>query len=121
MSESKKILIMEDEKSIAHAMQLKLEKAGYTVIVAANGSLGIEALKTEKPDLVLLDLVMPVMDGFEVLAKIKDLGIKTSVIVLTNLSQEEDEQKALASGAKKCLVKSDTSISEVVEEVKKII
>ncbi len=119
MSDGKKVLIVEDEKSIAHAMKLKLEKAGFIALVATNGKDGIEIMKSEKPDLVLLDLVMPVMDGFAVLAKMKEEGIKIGVLVLTNLSQEEDEKKVMDAGAKKILVKSDTSISEVVEEVKK--
>lgn len=119
MEKSKKILIAEDEKSIAKALKLKLENAGYTVEHAENGKVAVEMLEANGFALLLLDLVMPIMDGFGVLNAIKEKGIKTPVIVSTNLSQEEDEKRVMELGAKGFFVKSDTPITEVITQIEK--
>jgi DNA-binding response OmpR family regulator len=115
----KKILIAEDEKAMANAVKLKLEKNGMEAVVANNGLEAVEELKKGNYDLALLDLMMPIKDGFEVLEDAKKLGIKTPIIVASNLSQNEDIQKAKDMGAIDFFVKSDTPIVEVVEKVKK--
>lgn len=119
MANDKKILIVEDEKSIANALKLKLENSGYQAEVANNGKEALEKLEGNGFNLVLLDLVMPVMDGFGVLEEMRSRGIKTPVIISTNLSQEEDEKRAIELGAKGFFVKSDTPITEVIDQVDK--
>ncbi|MBI4252908.1 response regulator [Candidatus Uhrbacteria bacterium] len=113
----KKILIIEDEKSMARALELKLAFAGFESKAAGNGEEGLALLEKETFDLVLLDIIMPKIDGFAVLEALKEKKIKTPVIVLTNLSQDEDEKRAKSLGAKDFLVKSNTSIATIVEKV----
>ncbi len=119
MAKNKKILIVEDEKSIANALKLKLENSGYESDIALNGREALEMLEGNGYSLVLLDLVMPVMDGFGVLEEMKKKGITTPVLISTNLSQEEDEKRAKELGAKDFFVKSDTPITEVINQVDK--
>jgi len=115
----KKILIIEDEKPIAKALELKLSHEGFETTATFDGESGVMAMKEGSFDLILCDLVMPKMDGFDVLQKRKDANIKTPVIILTNLSQDEDSKKAVELGAKDVFVKSDIPISEIVSYVKK--
>ena len=117
----KKVLIAEDEKPMAKALELKLNNSGFEAKAVFNGNEAILEMEKEKYDLLLLDLMMPSMDGFSVLEKMKEKGIKIPVIVSTNLSQEEDVQKAKDLGAKDYFVKSDTPINKVVEYVQKIL
>lgn len=118
---AKKILIAEDEKPMSKALEIKLGREGYDVKAAYNGQEAIDYLKKEKFDLVLLDLIMPKKDGFEVLTEIKNKKIKTSVIVLSNLGQEEDMDRAKSLGAKDFFVKSDTPIAEILEHIQKVL
>lgn len=115
---AKKILIGEDEKAIAKALQLKLSSSGYEVKNAFDGEQVIDFVEKEQFDLILLDLIMPKLDGFGTLAKLKEKGNKTPVIILSNLSQEEDEKKAKELGAKDFFIKSNTPLSEIVDHVK---
>lgn len=115
----KKILVVEDEKPMAKALGLKLSGAGFEAKTAFDGEKALKVLESETFDLILLDLVMPNLDGFGVLAKLKARAIKTPVIVTTNLGQEEDEKRARELGATDYLVKSDTPIVEIVDFVKK--
>lgn len=110
----KKILIIEDEKSLARALELKLTFAGFKTKVVFNGEDGIEILNKESFDLILLDLIMPKMDGFMVLAILKAKKIKIPVLVLSNLSQDEDEKRAKEFGAKEFFIKSNTPIETIV-------
>jgi DNA-binding response OmpR family regulator len=114
----KKILVIEDEKPLARALELKLTHEGFLVTSAANGEIALSLLKTEKFSLIISDLIMPKMDGFQVLAFINENGIKTPVIILTNLSQAEDEKRVRALGASEFFIKSNTSIAKIVEHVK---
>jgi DNA-binding response OmpR family regulator len=118
---SKKILIIEDEKPIAHAMELKLKKAGFDAQIAINGEEAIKLLEEDNFDLALLDLVMPKMDGFGVLEEVKKKKIKIKIMVTSNLSQSDDIKKAKDLGAVDFLIKSDTSIVEIVDKVKSIL
>ncbi len=113
----KKIVIVEDEKSIAHALELKLQFAGFEVVCAGNGEEGLELIGKEKVDLVLLDLIMPIMDGFAFLEALKEKKIHIPVMVLTNLSQEEDEKRVKALGVKEFFIKSNTPLATIVEKV----
>ena len=116
----KKVLIVEDERPLAHALELKLQHEGFVVFVASDGQECLNMLKEQKFDVVLLDLIMPVMDGFQVLEQMKQLPNQSAVFVLSNLSQHEDEDRVLALGARKFFIKSDTPLSVIVEEVKKV-
>ena len=120
-TQSKKVLIGEDEKPIAKAFELKLQKAGLETKVVSNGEEVLAALEQETFDLILLDLMMPKVDGFAVLAELKKRSIATPVIVTSNLSQEEDIKKAKELGAKDYFVKSNTAISDVVQYVKQVL
>ncbi|OHA67086.1 MAG: hypothetical protein A3C82_02420 [Candidatus Wildermuthbacteria bacterium RIFCSPHIGHO2_02_FULL_47_12] len=108
---------MEDEKPMARALELKLTHAGFDVKAVLNGEEGMECVRKDTFALILLDLVMPQMDGFKVLEAIRKKKIKTPVAVLTNLSQEDDEKRARTLGAKEFFVKSNTPIATIVEWV----
>jgi DNA-binding response OmpR family regulator len=117
---SKKILIVEDEKPLSHALELKLAHEGFTVTVASNGRECLELIESQSFDVVLLDLIMPEVDGFQVLEQIQKKPNGPAVFVLSNLSQSEDEQRVLALGARKFFIKSDTSLTTIVDEVKQV-
>jgi DNA-binding response OmpR family regulator len=117
MDEKKRILIAEDEKPMARALELKLTHAGYEVKVANDGEVAMNLINEEPFSLILLDLVMPKKDGFKVLKEMKEKSILTPVIVLSNLSQEEDERKVKELGAKDYLVKSNTPIANIVSNI----
>ena len=117
MKINKKILIIEDEKTLARALELKLTRAGFEVSVVFNGQEGIERLKKEFFELILLDLIMPKMDGFTLLSNLKKMRIKTPVAVLTNLSQESDIERTKKFGVKEFFIKSNTPIAVIAEWV----
>lgn len=119
MENKKKILIIEDEHPMAHALELKLKKEGFDAKTAPNGEIGLEMLENGNFDLALLDLVMPEKDGFYVLEKAREKGLSTKIIVASNLSQDEDKERAENMGAVDYFVKSNTPILEIVEKVKK--
>ena len=119
----KKVLILEDEPALNKVVSNKLRASGYEVLSLTDGTDAISFIKKKKPDLILLDLVMPKIDGFTVLKELKDdPELKDIVvIVLSNLSQDTDVDSVLALGAKEFLVKSDTPLSIVLEMVDKYI
>lgn len=110
-------LVIEDDRVLATALAASLAGAGFTVDRAENGIEGMKKIRDNPPDVVLLDLIMPVMDGFEVLAACaqEPHGAKFPIIVLTNLSSDQDKEKAEAMGAKAFLVKSNVSLGNIVE------
>ena len=116
-TKTKKILVVEDEKPMSRALELKLTHAGFGVVSASNGEMGLKILEEQLVALILLDLVMPVMDGFKVLEVLKEKKIKTPVIVLTNLSQEDDEKRARSLGAEDFFIKSNVPIANIVERI----
>ncbi len=95
----KHILIVEDEKPLAHALELKLKKEGHTVALARDGQECLDLIEKTTFDVVLLDLMMPVLDGFQVLERLNGMAHKPVVFVLSKLIQREDEQKVLEHGA----------------------
>jgi len=113
-----RILIVDDEKPLAMALELKLTHEGFITKTVFNGVEAVKILKSDYFDLVLLDLVMPQEDGFKVLETIQNLKIKTPVIVSSNLSQEEDINRAKALGAVDYFIKSDTTLAEIAKKVK---
>ena len=119
MSDKKTILLVEDDSFVADIYQTKIVKEGFEVVLAENGLEAIKKLESVIPDLILLDIVMPYMDGIEVLKKIKaDNKWKTiPIILLTNLSEKEKIEEALGLGANDYLIKSHFTPSEVISKV----
>ena len=115
---SKHILIVEDERPLAKALELKLTKEGYTTTVAVNGSDAVKLIEKNKFDIMVLDLVMPQYDGFHVLEYVHEKKIAIKTIVLSNLSQNEDIKKAKDFGAVEYFVKSNTPIVDLVGKIK---
>lgn len=117
----KTILFIEDESTLQKTFGDILTQDKYKMISALDGKIGLRLAKSEKPDLILLDLVLPSMHGFEVLKRLKqDPETKEiPVIILTNLEKMEDVEEAIELGAKTYLVKTQYRIEEVMEKVKK--
>lgn len=114
----KKILIVDDEKPLARVMSLKLNSAGYQTSTVFSGEEALATLSREHFDLILLDLMMTKKDGFYVLSELKNWGIKTPVIIASNLAQKEDIEKAKKLGVADYFVKSDVTLVEMVNKVK---
>jgi two-component system, OmpR family, alkaline phosphatase synthesis response regulator PhoP len=119
----KTICIIEDEEMLLSALHDEMGNAGYRVISAKGGREGLELAKTEHPDIILLDILLPEMDGFEVLQRLKDDEQTESipVLILSNIGQKYDIQKGLELGAVAYLEKSSTDINNITEKVKEII
>jgi len=121
MSDKKvKILMIEDDRFLRKIYRDKLTKAGFEFIEATNGIEGTNKVISERPDLVLLDLILPRKNGFDVLIDMKSNKNTKDipVIILSNLGQESDVKRGLALGAQDYLVKTEISLSEVVDRVK---
>jgi DNA-binding response OmpR family regulator len=120
---SKKILFIEDDPGLQKALCEALKDAGHEVISALDGEEGLRIAQRDIPDLVLLDLILPKKDGFEVLREIRGDSRTASVpvIVLTNLEGSSEVQKALEHGATAYLVKTNYQLSEVIEKVREVL
>lgn len=123
MKQKKKILVVEDEAPLSKALKAKFESEGFEVMVAENGVVGLEVAFRELPDMILLDIAMPVMDGLEMLKLLKDneTGKNLKVIILTNYGDMDKFVLAKELGANDYLVKADWGMADIVERVKKII
>jgi two-component system phosphate regulon response regulator PhoB len=121
--DSAKILIIEDDKFLSSVLKTRLEKEGFQVEQAFDGEEGLIKLKEARPDLILLDLILPKMSGFEVLEQISlDPQLnQVPVMIASNLGQESDIQKAKNLGAVEYYVKVKTTIDQLAEMVKRII
>lgn len=119
MADKRRVLIVEDERPLAHALDLKLTGSGCETVVARDGKECLELLENQNFDVVLMDLMMPEIDGFHVLAELQKKGSMPTVFVLSNLNQPEDEQRVKDLGAAKFFVKSNTPLAVIVEEVLK--
>ena len=119
MAEKKIILVVEDDKAIAEVYQMKLEYEGFEVILASNGVQALETLKEKTPDLILLDVIMPKMNGFDFLeAMKKDPAMaNVKVIIMSNLGQEMDMKRGEELGAVDYVVKSDSAIDEILQKI----
>ncbi len=119
----KKILFIEDETALHQVLGDLLKKEGYEMISAFDGKMGLQLVKEKKPDLILLDLILPKLHGFELLQKIKEDSETKDipVIILTNLEEISEVNKALELGATTYLVKAHYKMEEVVEKIKKIL
>src|SRR3989338_3109514 len=114
----KHILIVEDERPLAQALELKMNHEGYETTVASTGEEGLKQASTGKYDLILLDLILPGIDGFTILKELKNKRAKTVVLVLSNLGQDEDRKRAQEYGVKQYLVKSNVPLADIVKVVK---
>jgi len=115
----KTIVIVEDESVLLKALNIEVLNAGFEVLVAMDGKSGLNLIKANKPDLVLLDLLLPKMDGYAVLAALKK-DSKTKdipVVILSNFGESENIEKAMELGAVDYFVKSSTDLGEVVKKI----
>jgi len=122
-SQKKKILLVEDDPMIVDMYKIRLEEDGFEVFITEKGSDALIIAEKEKPDLVLLDIILPEIDGFAVLQQLKEDAKtkKIPVILLTNLGQESDKKKGLELGAADYFVKAQFTPANVINAVKKLI
>ena len=117
--EPRRILVAEDDRFLRKAAEMALKRQGYTVLTAADGEEALRAAQSELPDLILLDLIMPKLNGFDVLQALKKEAptAKIPVIVLSNLGQDRDVQQAMDAGATAYFIKTDLSLQALVQRV----
>lgn len=118
-----RILLVEDDKFLRKAAEVTLKRQGFDVLTAQDGEAGLDLAREAMPDLVLLDLIMPKMQGFQVLGHLK-ADRKTAgipVVVMSNLGQDSDVQRAIDAGASAYVVKSNTALQSLVETVRQIL
>jgi len=118
----KKILLIEDDTFLSHMYELKFVAEGFDVSVAHDGLEGLEMVKKNMPDIILLDIILPKMDGWDFLKKLRaDLAASTPpVILLTNLGQSNDVKKGMSMGVVDYLIKAHFTPSEVVQRIKQV-
>ncbi len=121
--DKKKILIIEDDTFIRDIYQIKFQQEGFEVMMAEDGVVALERLNQFVPDIILLDVIMPYMDGMEVLRKIKENGKlkEIPIIMLTNISEKEKIDEGMETGANDYLIKSHFTPSEVVHKVRTLL
>jgi two-component system, OmpR family, alkaline phosphatase synthesis response regulator PhoP len=117
---SKKILIVEDEPALVSALKDTFEREGFEVLTATDGKEGLESALKEHPDIIVLDLLMPVMDGMTMLDKLRtdSWGKTAKTIILTNLSDSAKETKSGTQGVHEYLIKSNVNLYDIVAKVK---
>lgn len=118
-----KILIIEDEATLRNSMSKFLIEEKFEVILAADGESGLQLAKKEKPGLILLDIILPKKDGFEILTELKqDEALKNiPTVLLTNLESPEDIERAFALGVKTYLIKSNYRLEDIVKKIKEVL
>jgi len=118
-----KILVVEDDPFVSNLLIKNLLSAGYSVINAVDGQKALTMLETERPQVILLDLLLPGLDGFEVLKKIKanPETSKIPVFILSNLGSQDDINKALQLGATDYIIKANFTLTEIVERIKTVL
>ncbi len=115
-------MIIEDDKSLQEIYKINFEVAGFDVVIEADGLSGISAVVEKKPDIILLDIMMPNMDGFAFLRAVKEnTSISVPIVVCSNLSDKETYDKAFAAGASAVLLKVDYSGKELVQKIEGIL
>ena len=119
----KKILIIEDDRFLRELIARKLTDEGFDTSEAGEGEQGLKKIKEEKPDLVLLDLILPSIDGFEVLSRMKEDPKLSAipVIILSNLGQREEVERGLKLGAIDYLIKAHFTPGEIIEKIKSVL
>lgn len=120
---NKKILIIEDEATLQKAMTDYLTMENFDILSALDGEKGLELARTSNPDLILLDIILPKKDGYEVLEELKkdDKTKNIPVVLLTNLESPEDIEKAFAKGASTYLIKSDYKLEDIAKKIKEML
>ena len=120
---SRRVLLAEDDRFLRKAAEARLRQAGFTVLAAVDGEEAVRVARAERPDLVLLDLIMPKIQGFEVLKALKEDPATASVpvIVLSNLGQERDVQQAMELGAVAYYIKAHLSLHDLVQRVSEVL
>ncbi|HYC82940.1 MAG TPA: response regulator [Candidatus Paceibacterota bacterium] len=115
----KKVMIVEDDEFLRSLTAKRLEKEGYAVVVAVDGESAVGIAEAETPGIILLDLLLPGLSGFEVLGKLKENATTkdTPVIVFSNLGQREDVEKAKGLGASEFLIKANYTLDDVISKV----
>ena len=123
MAQNPFILIADDDQFFSTLLKVKFEEEQFDAQVASNGEEAMKIIRAKRPDLLVLDIVMPVKDGFEVIKEIKaDDKLKNlKIVALTNLAQEEDRKSVLQMGVQDFIVKSDVSIAELVKKIKEML
>ena len=123
MEQTKIILIIEDEEALRRALEKKLQADGYTVITAENGQQGLDAVRDKKPDLVLLDILMPEVDGFQVLESLSADGLLPAlpVVIVSNSGQPVEIDRAMKLGARDYMVKAQFDPQEVLDKVHQVL
>lgn len=118
-----KVLLVEDDEFLRDICKRKLDLDGFNVFIATNGNEALKKIKDENPQVVLLDVVLPGMDGFEILEQLKNDPPKSkiAIIMLTNLGQEGDIKKGLRLGADDYIVKAHFTVSEIIQKIKTIL
>ena len=119
MTNNKTILVVEDETPLARVLKERLAREGFRVLVAYNGKEGLEVALEEHPDLLLLDIVMPVMDGMTMIKELRkdEWGKDAQVILLTNLCDNLKISESMETGVHDYLVKSDWTLEEIVKKI----
>lgn len=117
------VLVAEDEKFMSNILRVRLEEAGFKVSVANDGLEAWKMLDEVQPQVVLLDLIMPNLDGFDFLTKLRaeDKYQQIKVIVTSNLGQDDDRERVLKLGANDYLVKAEVDVDQIVERIKSLI
>jgi len=121
MAKKKKtILIVEDDKYLSKAYSIKIKNAGFNILLSSNGLDGLSIAKEKKPDLVVLDLLLPRVDGFEFLKRIKaDEKTKNiPVLAISVLGQKADQERAMALGAEEYFIKTEYKLEEIIEKIR---
>jgi len=114
-----KIVVADDDRMFRKAAETTLRREGYAVVTASDGEEALQLIRSERPDIIVLDLIMPKLQGFDVLQVLKQDSVTTDipVIVLSSLMQEQDKQEALDLGAAAYFNKATFSLSELVKQV----
>ncbi|PLX28159.1 response regulator [Candidatus Parcubacteria bacterium] len=118
-------MLVEDDAFLREICSKKLTKEGYTVYEAVDGEMAVDNVDELQPDIVLLDIILPAIDGFQILSKIRSSSVeavaKVPVIMLSNLGQEDDIAKAMENGANDYLVKAHFTTEEIVGKIKELL
>jgi DNA-binding response OmpR family regulator len=120
---NKKILYIEDQEGLRDALSTLLRNTGYEVYTASDGELGLKIIEEKSPDLVVLDLILPKKDGFEVMEALrsKEKTKNLPVIILTNLEEKYNIERVMSFGVRAYLVKATYSLTEVADKIKEIL
>lgn len=123
MLEGNKLLIVEDDEFLINAMERNFASKGYEVIKATDGTSGLEMALREHPDLILLDIVLPKMDGFTLLQKLRkdQWGSKAKVVMLSNLDRADYQQKSMEHNVSRYLVKTDWTLEQLTQKVLEVL